>query len=427
MLRTLFFILLSLILSTKCYAIEWTPSSSFKYRMTVVIDTPEGSKTGSAVREVFNSGGLSLFPEQGSVHMFDGEAVAIDLGKRGLLFALPDTDYGYGFETTIFRDAGFWQTWKLNKPISISVANYPKFVRFRDLNDPASREDAIVIRRECCRTGHTRATSIDDHMEEMFGKGVKIREVTLEITDDPVTRNLTHYLTWVPCLTQTGRLHGRMADNLNLSDKRRKYLSSRSFVGLVTYRELEKKNLDCSAFWNLQADYNRAELNALVESTGNSTDAQDQYNLGRMYSMGKGAKADQGEALKWYQKAADRGYVPAYVSIANIYWNGRGFPQNYEEGLKWYIKAAEAGYVPAQRTLGRLYERGDGVPQDYKEAYFWGVIATRNSKTHRHDKEVYDKIGSKLSPDDKNSIEKRVADWQQAHPAPATAIPIPLP
>ncbi|MBR7182619.1 MAG: sel1 repeat family protein, partial [Alistipes sp.] len=42
-----------------------------------------------------------------------------------------------------------------------------------------------------------------------------------------------------------------------------------------------------------------------------------------------------------------------------------------KEKAKWYEKAAEQGYVPAMRELGECYERGMGVAKSKKNAIFW--------------------------------------------------------
>ena len=40
---------------------------------------------------------------------------------------------------------------------------------------------------------------------------------------------------------------------------------------------------------------------------------------------------------------------------------GRGIRQNVKKAYKWYNKAAELGFVEAQYALGRMYERGAGI------------------------------------------------------------------
>ena len=63
--------------------------STWNYRITVEIDTPEGIKSGSAVRKVVATLQPKVTPETKQVsHRVYGEAVVIDLGKRGVVFAL---------------------------------------------------------------------------------------------------------------------------------------------------------------------------------------------------------------------------------------------------------------------------------------------------------------------------------------------------
>jgi len=61
-----------------------------------------------------------------------------------------------------------------------------------------------------------------------------------------------------------------------------------------------------------------------------------------------------------------------------MYYHGRGVGKDYEEAMKWYRKAAEQGYVLAQASLGALYYKGHGVPKDYGIAYAWVKVAVEN-------------------------------------------------
>lgn len=57
--------------------------------MTITVDTPEGLKSGSAVREVFVQYQPGFMGVQAGGHAtLRGEAVEVDLGARGKLFAL---------------------------------------------------------------------------------------------------------------------------------------------------------------------------------------------------------------------------------------------------------------------------------------------------------------------------------------------------
>lgn len=53
------------------------------------------------------------------------------------------------------------------------------------------------------------------------------------------------------------------------------------------------------------------------------------------------------------------------------YYNGWGTKVNYAKALKWYLKAAEKGYARAQCQLGVMYENGQGVVKDLNEAEKW--------------------------------------------------------
>ena len=50
-------------------------------------------------------------------------------------------------------------------------------------------------------------------------------------------------------------------------------------------------------------------------------------------------------------------------------------PEDDGEAVKWYRKAAEQGVATAQYNLGVMYAKGEGVPEDYVLAYAWWNLA----------------------------------------------------
>ena len=96
-----------------------------------------------------------------------------------------------------------------------------------------------------------------------------------------------------------------------------------------------------------------------------------QYNRGRSYATGAGVKQNDSEAIRWFQKAADRGLAQAQYSLGNMYAAGRGVPKNEADAVYWYQKAAYQGYAPAQNHMGVEYEYGIGVSKDAAEAVRW--------------------------------------------------------
>jgi hypothetical protein len=192
----------------------------YRYRLTVEVDTPEGLRSGSSVIEVSTrmSGRNSLQPDKVSARV-RGEAVTVDLGNRGTMFALlrseKSVDWAKG-PLMLFvppipykdiehilekenRDPSFdmrmTQMYKLRgkyalprhysnaRPIpkeSDRPTAYPIMVTFADMADPKS------------------VTKLDpDNLSAQFGKGVKLKRVTVERTDDAVTSGIEKRLAWL--------------------------------------------------------------------------------------------------------------------------------------------------------------------------------------------------------------------------------------
>lgn len=85
--------------------------------------------------------------------------------------------------------------------------------------------------------------------------------------------------------------------------------------------------------------------------------------LGDIYSMPEKYE----EAVKYYEKAADKGFVEAWIKLGNCYDYGHGVEENNEEAVYWYKKAAEAGNADGQYHLGYYYY-WDG---NYEKAVYW--------------------------------------------------------
>ncbi|MFH1159086.1 MAG: hypothetical protein V1721_09470 [Pseudomonadota bacterium] len=188
-----------------------TTSASWRYKMTVTVSTPEGDRTGSAVREVHayvyppNS---SLLGRTGRTILAKGEAVTVDLGERGVLFAMTSGDYGWRVVYDAFPFTGYtpaetagetiqYYSSLKNAKATLTPKKYPNFVRFRDLNNPKTIEN---IRRPDMNLNEIKKSDprrpiID--FESAFGKGVNLKEVTIEMTDEPVTWGIEKYLPWV--------------------------------------------------------------------------------------------------------------------------------------------------------------------------------------------------------------------------------------
>ena len=94
-------------------------------------------------------------------------------------------------------------------------------------------------------------------------------------------------------------------------------------------------------------------------------------NLAFIYAKGIGVKKDEGEALNWYLRAAEKGHLTSQYNLGVIFAKGRGVAQDYTQSCKWYKKAAEQGDMSAQATLAMMYSKGVGTEKNLKEAAHW--------------------------------------------------------
>ncbi len=173
------------------------PIYSWNQKLTVTVSTPQGEVSGSSVVSVswaknFFSGGWG-----GALYHLSlrGDATTIDLGKGQFLFAILGYQHSQETQCTgliapkLFGDEKlYWspdtfrqvQAAKGRGPVALPQRLYPRFLRFRDIKDPATAE------------------LVDpDDLAKSFGPGFRLVRVTIEITDDAVTRGIRNILPWL--------------------------------------------------------------------------------------------------------------------------------------------------------------------------------------------------------------------------------------
>jgi len=201
----------------------------YRYRLTVEVETPEGLRTGSSVIQVEQSIGRTTmdgFGEQVFLRI-RGEAVAVDLPDGRTLYALlrsgGDVEWAarvIPFLSPAAEDENplddllllegkkeLPRKWSAQGPFN-NVSAYPMMVTFGDLTDPTS------------------VTEVDpDDLAASFGAGVKLKRITVELTNDPVTTGIAERLGW---LEEVGRARGSLIPNPP------KYLSEAKPIDLVS-------------------------------------------------------------------------------------------------------------------------------------------------------------------------------------------------
>ena len=74
-------------------------------------------------------------------------------------------------------------------------------------------------------------------------------------------------------------------------------------------------------------------------------DAQAQFNLALMYHGGLGVKANEAEAVKWYQTAAENNSILAQEYMAVAYQEGWfGLKRDPEKAKYWYKRLSQNGF-----------------------------------------------------------------------------------
>ena len=156
------------------------------------------------------------------------------------------------------------------------------------------------------------------------------------------------------------------------------------------------------------------ELQALAEQ-GN---AVAHVTVGVRYGTGEWLAQDDAEAVRWYRLAAAQGDAYAQVNLGLMYANGHGVPQDDAEAVRWYRLAAGQGDAYAQVNLGVMYGGGRGVPQDYVQAHMWFNLAASRLTGEARETAVQsrDVAARQLTPDQRAEAQRRVREWDAAHP-----------
>lgn len=184
---------LPMLMTAGCGEPAQEPMPPYRYRLRVIVETPQGLREGSSVIQVqwqpaiFGAAGYKMV----------GEAVAVDLPDNQTLFVTLRSG----------RDNADWSAWALSGivpdvrypegeprvetpvPREVRIApkgsremmpNWPTFVKFRDQNISETIEEVDP-----------------DDLAKSFGPGIKLKSLTIQFTTDPITTGIEKRLPWV--------------------------------------------------------------------------------------------------------------------------------------------------------------------------------------------------------------------------------------
>ena len=145
-------------------------------KLTVVVETPSGEVSGTSVIEIGASYGSQPLSPNEVWYGITGEATVVEVAPGRYLFALLDRSeeryYRAMREQIPTRDRGKWLKLipNMNEVAVLEPKNYPMLVTFGNIDNPKS------VRK------------VDPaNLAATFGPGFRLSEITLEITDEPVT------------------------------------------------------------------------------------------------------------------------------------------------------------------------------------------------------------------------------------------------
>jgi hypothetical protein len=202
---------------------------SYRYKLTLAVNTPNGVKRGSNVVQVVYQ--QVSIPARGTTYKLTGEALYLDLGPgaRPLIALLGSHPYQESDKVPHRRrDAGLDvglmrqiyglapsedyiddvpRIAKMRGPHKIEPADLLDLVTFADVDDPKS------------------VVEVDpNNLEATLGRSVTWHEITIESTDEPITTGIKAKLPWLPAyydkMLDGDRYHDKstLANTLSTAD-----------------------------------------------------------------------------------------------------------------------------------------------------------------------------------------------------------------
>jgi hypothetical protein len=178
------------------------PTYTYRYRLSVDVETPDGMRWGSSVIEVRYETFPELLTERDHISRVFGEAVFVDLGQGknliGMLASGPsgeDIDYPSGI---------VFQAFKLDGNDPNTPKRLPQLHGKRDLDIYSSSQYDVTRRFLPTFVTLTDLTNPSTArlapfglFDEIFGVGFKLRSVAIEMTTDPITEGIENKIPWI--------------------------------------------------------------------------------------------------------------------------------------------------------------------------------------------------------------------------------------
>lgn len=207
---------------------------SWRYRMTVEVDTPEGLVMGSSVFTV----DLTFSPSDpkrtrySSHAELNGQSVILDFGNKGKVFSTIRVSDSYlphyafsGPPIRTLKGAEYYS--QLKGMAALAPDYYPMFVRFTDIHDPLSVQ---LVRGNHATDGKNKPPYVfQDNFSKIFGEGVRLKKIYIAMTDEDASTGILEVL---PLLKKIkyGHLDGNRIGTIKAENRLANRLSVGSFT-----------------------------------------------------------------------------------------------------------------------------------------------------------------------------------------------------
>ena len=189
-------------------------------------------------------------------------------------------------------------------------------------------------------------------------------------TIPPPPDSYSEELTAAQQLGKNGDWQGALRDYLKLMDRYPDRPEAAKRLGnLLSEARTSQGKIDQSSFAAVKPDLTRAAEKGVIPA---------------MLLLGQFSReTDPASALSWYEKAAEKGNVPATVETGLIY-GSRG-PEGETKALEYFTRAADAGDSYAKYLAGECYYFGKGTPANIEKAVEYLQQARALNEPHAMD------------------------------------------
>ncbi|KFI12363.1 hypothetical protein F0223_19380 [Vibrio coralliilyticus] len=121
-----------------------------------------------------------------------------------------------------------------------------------------------------------------------------------------------------------------------------------------------------------------AESIEALTAKAQNDDIEAQVQLANQYLNGEETPPSRGDAIYWFEQAANNGSAEAIAQLASLHLQGDN--KNTKEAIYWLTQLAVAGNVKAQLNLGKVYENMPHSPETLDLAEIWYRTASPQSE-----------------------------------------------